>query len=84
MIEETMISPQEPSRGGMSNEEYARVMTGEKYWREQIAKEIEPRLYAALGMASMCWSEIPIGVFNSERAQEIGNELLELIARGKK
>ena len=35
-----MISPQEPSRG-MSNEEYARVMTGEKYWREHIAKEIE-------------------------------------------
>ena len=35
-----MISPQEPSRG-MSNEEYARVMTGEKYWREYIAKEIE-------------------------------------------
>ena len=34
-----MISPQEPSRG-MSNEEYARVMTGEKYWREHIAKEI--------------------------------------------
>ena len=40
MIEETMISPQEPSNG-MSNEEYARVMTGEKYWREHIAKEIE-------------------------------------------
>lgn len=36
-----MISPQEPSRGGMSNEEYARVMPGEKYWREHIAKEIE-------------------------------------------
>mgnify|MGYP003347503972 FL=1 len=35
-----MISPQEPSRGGMSNEEYARVMTGEKYWREHIAEEI--------------------------------------------
>ena len=37
-----MISPQEPSRG-MSNEEYARVMTGEKYWREHIAKEIEDK-----------------------------------------
>jgi hypothetical protein len=36
-----MISPQEPSRGGMSNEEYARMMTGEKYWREHIAKEID-------------------------------------------
>ena len=38
-----MISPQEPSRGGMSNEEYARVMTGEKYWREHIANEILDR-----------------------------------------
>jgi hypothetical protein len=35
-----MISPQEPSRGGMSNEEYARVMTGQKYWREHISEEI--------------------------------------------
>ena len=52
--------------------------------REQIAKEIESRLFAALGMASMCWSEVPTGVFDSERAEEIGNELLELIARGQK
>jgi hypothetical protein len=56
----------------------------EQELREQIAKEIEPRLFAALGMASMCWSEVPTGVFDSERAEEIGNELLDLIARGQK
>jgi len=42
MIEETMISPQEYSEG-MSMEEYARVMPGEKYWRERIAQEIEDK-----------------------------------------
>ena len=42
MIEETMISPQEYGEG-MSMEEYARVMPGEKYWRERIAREIEDK-----------------------------------------
>lgn len=36
-----MISPQESSRNTMTNEEYARISTGEKYWREYIANEIE-------------------------------------------
>ena len=39
IIEETMISPQEPNKG-MSNEEYAKVASGEKYWREKIATDI--------------------------------------------
>jgi hypothetical protein len=79
----------------MSEQEYKRdlsTITMNAEWlnnyeqelREQIAKEIEPRLFAALGMASMCWSEVPTGVFDSERAEEIGNELLDLIARGQK
>ena len=45
MTEETMISPQEYGEG-MSMEEYARVMPGEKYWREHIAKEIETEFMA--------------------------------------
>lgn len=56
----------------------------EEELREYIAEEIEPRLFAALGMASMCWSEVPTGVFDSKRVQEIGNELLDIIARGQK
>lgn len=34
-----MISPQQPA-DGLPMEEYARVMPGEKYWRERIAREI--------------------------------------------
>jgi hypothetical protein len=32
-------------------------------------------LFQGLGEASMCWSEIPSGVFNSTRAKEIGDEI---------
>lgn len=53
-----MISPQEPSRGGMSNEEYARVMTGEKYWREHIAKEIEAEEFARHDLQHSFWKTI--------------------------
>lgn len=35
-------------------------------------------VFQALGMASMCWSETPRGVFESERAAEIGNRLVAL------
>lgn len=35
-----MISPQELGIGSLTMEEYARVMPGESYWRERIAKEI--------------------------------------------
>ncbi len=31
---------------------------------------------AAIGEASMCWSETPKGVFNSTKAKEIGEKLL--------
>lgn len=72
MIEETMISPQEPSRG-MSNEEYAKVASGEKYWRERIAQEIE--------------NEILTTCTNPKCKCDIRNSVLKLavdIARGEK
>jgi len=34
-------------------------------------------VFLALGAASMCWDPIPVGVFESERAVEIGEELLK-------
>ena len=36
-------------------------------------------VFQALGQASMCWSEIPRGVFDSEQAIQIGNELMKAI-----
>lgn len=36
-------------------------------------------VFLALGKVSMCWSETPKGVFNDERAVQIGEELLQSI-----
>lgn len=33
-------------------------------------------IFTALGEASMCWSETPKGVFESNKAEEIGKSLL--------
>jgi len=41
--------------------------------KEQLQKIV----FEALGEASMCWSEIPQGVFESTRANEIGNRIMK-------
>jgi hypothetical protein len=33
-------------------------------------------IMAAIGEASMCWSELPKGIFESDRAIKIGEELI--------
>ena len=38
-------------------------------------------VYINLGRASMCWSEIPSGVFDSTRAAELGKEIMEAIEK---
>ena len=40
---------------------------------------VESAVFQALGAASMCWSETPKGIFDSTRAKEIGDKLLELL-----
>lgn len=45
---------------------------------ESVAMEdawLREKISRALGEASMCWSEIPTGVFHSERATQILNDL---------
>lgn len=42
---------------------------------------IEENVFTALGEASMCWSETPKGVFDSNKAVEIGNVLVDKIYR---
>lgn len=37
--------------------------------------KLQEKIYQALGQASMCWSEIPTGVFDSIQALQIGKEL---------
>jgi len=34
-------------------------------------------VFQAIGAASMCWSKVPTGVFDDERAKEIGLALLD-------
>jgi len=40
---------------------------------------LETNVYFALGQASMCWSEIPNGIFQSERCNKVAEELVESI-----
>lgn len=39
---------------------------------------LESAVFQALGYASVCWSEPPRGVFESERAKEAGDKLIEV------
>jgi hypothetical protein len=40
---------------------------------------LETKVFTALGEVSMCWSETPTGVFDSAKAKEIGDRLMEEI-----
>ena len=42
--------------------------------------DLRSAVFQALGSASMCWDEIPTGVFDSEQASEVGEALLAFIA----
>lgn len=42
-------------------------------------KELEKLVYQALGEASMCWSQVPKGIFQSNKAVEIGEKLIKAI-----
>lgn len=41
-----------------------------------VPKTLQNKVFEALGEVSMCWSETPKGVFESSRAEEIGNRLM--------
>src|SRR6266849_9862312 len=40
---------------------------------------LEEVVFQGLGEASMCWSETPKGVFDSNRAKRIGDEIMQAI-----
>jgi len=40
-------------------------------------------VFQGLGEASMCWSETPKGVFDSDHAKRIGNEIMQAIEEDK-
>jgi hypothetical protein len=43
---------------------------------------LEAAVFQALGASSMCWSEMPVGVFDDRMAKEIGDALIELVKEG--
>lgn len=40
---------------------------------------LKEAVFQALGTASVCWAPSPTGLFMSERCEQVGNELLEVI-----
>ncbi len=44
-------------------------------------EELQRLVFTALGQASVCWSETPTGVFDSEEATKIGDKLVNDIIR---
>ena len=53
--------------------------------KSRICKQEEERLhqvvFEGIGEALMCWSETPKGVFESTKAEEVGNKILAVIAK---
>lgn len=44
-------------------------------------EKLRELVFMAIGEASMCWSEVPSGIFESTRAKKIGDKLIEGISR---
>lgn len=49
--------------------------------KEQTHTPLNDIVFQAIGEASMCWSEVPTGVFDSTRAKKIADELISKIER---
>lgn len=46
---------------------------------EKFKEVLKEKIGIAIGVASMCWSETPKGIFNSSRASEIAEDLEKFI-----
>ena len=44
-------------------------------------EDAETAIFQALGAASMCWDPTPTGVFDSRRAENVGEELIVHLRR---
>ena len=42
-------------------------------------EQISEKVFESLGMASMCWDELPRGIFESTKCKKIGEELINFI-----
>jgi hypothetical protein len=56
-------------------------MNGNRVFDWPLDTPIHEAIGQAIGAASMCWSQPSAGVFLSDRASQIADELLDLIYR---
>jgi hypothetical protein len=49
--------------------------------KEELKKEWRSKIGELVGEASMCWSELPGGVFESERAKRIVDDIMLILAK---
>lgn len=64
----------------MSDEEFEMYLdTVRQIERENAAHRLASIVYEALGEASMAWSELPSGVFDSEKCVAIGEKLISVV-----
>lgn len=61
---------------------YNKHLLKHKTMKNLFEDELRTKLGEAIGEASMCWSEKPKGVFDSEKASKIVDKLVEWIKKG--
>lgn len=66
--------PTKPAHEAITREPFSFIV------RDGEELGIEEAVFQALGAASMCWSEAPHGVFDSRKAEEIGQALIQVIS----
>jgi len=64
-----------------SNEKLEKRMIDECDEPAKPRVSLEELVFTALGQASMCWYQIPRGIFNSEEANKIGKKLIREIIK---
>jgi len=47
---------------------------------ERIPEHLFSRVHQDIGEASLCWTDIPLGIFDAERASKIAFDLCHFIA----
>ena len=45
--------------------------------RKEQKEQLKTLVFTALGSASMCWSETPKGIFESDKCELIGDKLID-------
>lgn len=61
---------------------YNKHLLRHKFMKNLFEDDLRKKLGEAIGEASMCWSETPKGVFETEKASKIVDKLVTWIKKG--